>query len=189
MEFGLATLVHDLKHRRYRFRQALGGIMVVFLVILAQPAPRGLPIGVAVCILGEMVRLWAAGYVRKSRVLETRGPYAFVRHPQYLGNTLHAVGLCLASGHPWAISVWPVFFLLFYMSAIRREDGKLENRFGDDWRAWREVTPAVIPRRWPGRKAWGHLREWSLLQSIRNGEPLWVMGISAALVLMYLGLP
>jgi len=114
MEFGLATLVHDLKHRRYRFRQALGGIMVVFLVILAQPAPRGLPIGVAVCILGEMVRLWAAGYVRKSRVLETRGPYAFVRHPQYLGNTLHAVGLCLASGHPWAISVWPVFFLLFY---------------------------------------------------------------------------
>ena len=186
MEVGLRRFWNDLQAKRYRFRQAMGGAFGVLLAILAQPKAWALPIGVALIVIGALIRLWAAGHVHKNEILATDGPYAFVRHPQYLGNCILALGFSLASGLLWAAAVWAVLFWLFYVPAIRREDEKLRRRFGEAWENWRASTPAVLPTRWPGPGSDIRTKDWSLLQSIRNGEPIWLALIAAAVVSFYL---
>ena len=182
MKIGLKRFVRDLRRKRYRFRQVVGGAFVAFLVVLARPVWWGFAPGVCLVAAGALVRLWAAGHVRKDQVLATDGPYAFVRHPQYLGNCLLAAGFCLAAGHPWAIAVWAALFYLFYAPAIRREDSRLRTRFGEPWQDWYQETPAVVPTRWPSRNPGLRLFEWSALQALRNGEPGWLALIVAGLL-------
>jgi len=179
VKLGVGQFLRDLHGRRYRFRQAIGGAFGVCLVVLARPSEWGTPIGLALIIVGVLVRLWAAGLVLKSRRLATHGPYAFVRHPQYLGNTLVAIGLCLATGYVAAIAIWAAIFYLFYLPAIRREDAKLARRFGAEWLDWRRRTPAVVPSRWPSLNPGLDLREWSPGRALRNGEFIWVFFLAS----------
>jgi protein-S-isoprenylcysteine O-methyltransferase Ste14 len=155
--------------------------------MLASPPQSALFwVGAGSGTVGLLVRLWAAGHVRKSRKLATHGPYAFVRHPQYLGNTLLAVGLSLASGYPWAIGLWCVLFWLLYVPAIKREDDKLRRRFGQSWEKWADRTPAVLPVRRPSSNPGLHLEDWSFWQAIRNGEPAWLALSVGALLYLYI---
>jgi hypothetical protein len=187
MELGLRRFVDDMRTGRHRFRQATGAVFLAFLVVLARPTGWGFGVGLALACLGGFVRLWAAGLVHKNVLLETGGPYAVVRHPQYLGNTLIGVGLCLASGHPWALLVWALILYVFYLPAMRHEDQKLHGRFGEAWEQWSAVTPSLIPRRPPSGSE--ERRQWSLMQSVRNGEPIWLGIVFAGFLLVYLQLP
>lgn len=182
MRAALSKLWGDLRNRRYRFRQVGGAAFAIVLVVIARPVAWMYVPGVVLCGLGEMMRLWAAGYVNKSRELETRGPYSFVRHPQYLGNALIALGVALASGHLWAIPAWALFFFIFYRSAIRREDEKLHRRFGERWEEWREATPAIVPLRWPSTRGMLRLAGWSIRRCLSNGEPAWLLLVILGLV-------
>ena len=188
LELGLRQFRHDLRRRRYRFRQAVGGVLGAFLVVLARPTWWSFAVGAALITVGAMVRLWAAGHIRKSQHLETHGPYAVVRHPQYLGNSLLAIGLCLAAGHPWAVGIWAVIFYLFYVPAIRREDDKLRRRFRESWQRWYEKTPTIVPTRLPTPNPGLHLLDWSPLQALRNGELIWIALILVGVLSMYLSL-
>ena len=185
MELGLRQCWSDLCRRRYRFRQAVGGVFGVFLIVVARPAWWSFAVGSALIVPGVMLRLWAAGHVRKNQDLETHGPYAFVRHPQYLGNCLLAAGFCFASGHFWAVGIWALLFYLFYVPAIRREDDKLRRRFEEPWHKWYEKTPAIVPTHWPETNPGLHLPDWSTLQALRNGEPIWLILILLSLLSIY----
>ncbi len=185
MKLGVKQLWRDVLTRRYRYRQAVGGAFGVFLFLLARPAGWGAPIGLGLIAVGALLRLWAAGHVVKSQRLATQGPYAFVRHPQYLGNTLVAIGLCVATGHVEGIAVWGTVLYLFYLPAIWREDAKLERRFGADWRQWQRETPALVPTRWPGISPALDLKEWSPGQALRNGEFVWVFLLAGGLSYLY----
>ena len=74
-----------------------------------------------IAVLGILVRLWASGHVKKDKVLATTGPYAYVRHPLYVGNHLITFGFCLASGLWWSFIAWLAIALtlLLRMLAIR----------------------------------------------------------------------
>jgi len=182
---GVGQFLRDLHSRRYRFRQASGAAFGVCLIVLARPAGWGALIGLGLIIVGALLRLWAAGHVLKGRRLATHGPYAFVRHPQYLGNTLVAIGLCLASGHVEAIVIWGAIFYLLYVPAIRREDAKLAKRFGAEWIEWRRKTPAVLPTWWPTLNPGLHLRGWSPARAVRNGELIWMFVLAGGLSYLY----
>ena len=188
MKLGLKEFVHDVRSERYRFRQGIGGAFGAFLVVLAQPIWWGFTVGVVLVFGGALLRLWAAGRIRKSQVLEIHGPYAFVRHPQYLGNCLIAVGWCFACGYPWAVCIWAAIFYLFYIPAIRREDDKLRRRFGEVWQMWHERTPAIVPAHWPAVNPDARPMGWSLVQAIRNGEPIWLILMLIGLLFIYLRL-
>ena len=189
MEFGLRQFGRDLLQRRYRFRQFAGGVFAGCTVMEASPRAVAFCVGLPLVVLGALVRMWAAGHVRKSKELATHGPYAFVRHPQYLGNSLLAVGLSVASGHPWGIAVWLLVLWLFYIPAIRREDDKLRRRFGESWEKWAKKAPAVVPTGWPQSNPGVHLSDWSPLQAVRNGEPIWTTCMMATVVLILRQLP
>ncbi len=41
--------------------------------------------GLVFVIIGEAVRCWAAGHLKRKKELATSGPYAYVRDPLYFG--------------------------------------------------------------------------------------------------------
>ena len=77
--------------------------------------------------------------------LVRRGPYAYVRHPIYLGMLLFLIGLAVALGHYAQLIVAIPIFLVGTTIRTRIEDGLLEARFGDDFRSYARATPALIP--------------------------------------------
>lgn len=178
---GLTRFVRDLKYNRHRTRQLVGISFLILLTIVGVPTHAGLYfLGVAVATLGIAVRLWASGHVNKNKVLATTGPYAYVRHPLYVGNHVIAFGFCLASGLWWSFLAWIVLGIFYYPQTIAHEDQHLARVFPDDWKTWSKETRALIPRLRPYRS--GQVSEWSLRQSLRqNGE-----GIIAALLFLCL---
>ncbi|MGH8700372.1 MAG: methyltransferase family protein [Burkholderiales bacterium] len=178
---GLTRFVHDIQHNRHRTRQFVGISFIILLTIVGMPTHAGLYFtGVAVATLGIAVRLWASGHVNKDKALATAGPYAYVRHPLYVGNHVIAFGFCLASGLWWSFLAWIAIGLFYYPQTISHEDTRLARLFPGDWEAWSKETRALIPRLRPYRS--GQVAQWSLQQSLRqNGE-----GIIAALLFLFL---
>ena len=123
-------------------------------------------------------------FVNATRLVDT-GIYGVVRHPQYLGNSVLAVGASMASGQLWGLAAWALLFWIFYVPAIRREDEKLQRRFGNEWQEWRKRTPAVVPTHWPATNPGSHLPQWSLQRCIRNGELIWLTLIVVGLAYLY----
>ena len=150
-------------------RQGIGLVLVAVCAYLARPGSDLVVWGLLCAGLGQVFRIYAAGYIFKNKKLATYGPYALVRHPLYLGNFLILTGFTLAAANLYVWIVVVLFFLIWYPAAVVYEDQKLENIFADEWRGWSEHIRAVVP----GRVRWADLRAggWDMYQSlIRNGE-------------------
>lgn len=74
-----------------------------------------------------------------------RGPYAFVRHPMYLGYWSVLAGLTLAY-LLWTPLLLLVMTLLSFRRRMRREEIALTERFGDEWKAYADRVPMFLPR-------------------------------------------
>ncbi len=180
---GLEKLAYDLRHRRYRFRQFVGILLLFVLTAVGAPVAAWFWAGLAAAALGMAVRLWASGHVKKDKQLATTGPYGYVRHPLYVGNHLITFGFCLASGLWWSFLAWGAIALVFYPGTIAHEDEVLHRLFGAEWEAWRARTRALIPRLTPYRP--GKRGEWSFAQSWHNGEPVIIAILLGCLYLLY----
>ena len=150
-------------------RQVIGLLLVAVCAYFARPDSGTVSIGLALAALGQVFRIYAAGYIFKNKQLASTGPYSLVRHPLYLGNFIILIGFTIAAANLYVAAGVVVFFLVWYPAAIAYEDSKLENIFGEDWREWSKNIRAIIPVRirWSDLKASG----WDTYQSlIRNGE-------------------
>lgn len=108
-------------------------------------------IGVVFSLLGELIRVWAAGTIHKDDTIAEAGPYGLVRNPLYLGSLLIAVGVAVMSGIGWkAWIVILVLFLLFHMAAILYEEEFLKEKFGAPYELYLTRVPRLIPM--PRRK-------------------------------------
>jgi len=184
---GLARLYHDLRHRRERFRQFLGVALAIAIAFAGSPTRALLLSGVLPFVAGVLIRMWASGHVKKDKELATDGPYAFVRHPLYVGNILILLAFCLASGSWWAWVAAALLLAAFYPPAISQEDGKLRRLFGENWELWRAEVRALLPRLTPFQP--GRSAQWSFGQSLmRNGEPIIAAFLSILMFVMYMKL-
>ncbi len=107
-------------------------------------------IGLLLTLLGYGISLWALYHLRGSFAIMaearrpvTSGPYRYVRHPLYLGETLTMLGLCLMIGTAIALLFWAAFTALQLVRA-RIEEGKLARQF-NEYRAYREQTRFILP--------------------------------------------
>lgn len=131
--------------------------------------------------------MWASGHVKKNAVLATDGPYAYVRHPLYVGNILILTGFALAASLWWTIPLLVIFLFAFYPHTIRVEDEKLHNLFKEEWENWRKERNALLPRFSLIGKA--QRGQWSFKQSLRqNGEPAIALFLLGCLYLLYANL-
>jgi protein-S-isoprenylcysteine O-methyltransferase Ste14 len=103
---------------------------------------------------GELVRLWGVRHIgaisrtRSDRLgpLVDTGPFARVRNPLYLGNLALWVGFALTAGLLWLAPVVIVVLGLEYHAIVRWEEGLLEARLGDSYRAYASRVPRWMPK-------------------------------------------
>jgi len=183
---GVEHFLYNIRHRRDRYRQFVGFMFILIVSAAGKPSGSTFAVGTVIAILGEAVRMWASGHIKKNKELATDGPYASVRHPLYVGNILLGIGFSLACGLWWAFPVYILILLVFYPHAIRHEDEKLHRFFGEDWANWRRTTRALIPKI-PEKGASGG--QWSFYQSLRqNGEPIIALIMLGCLFYLYVRL-
>ncbi len=180
---GVSKLILILRYHE-QSRQWFAILFVLLVSLLGQPQDALLYAGTAVAFMGITVRMWAAGYVMKNKELATTGPYAYVRHPLYVGNILLLFGFSLASSLWWAFVLMGALLWFYYPPTISYEDNKLRNIFGEEWENWSKNIHALIPTF--GSKAGSAKSSWSFKKSLmQNGEPIIVAYLIGCLYLLY----
>lgn len=187
ISFGLQKFLDDIRYNRDRYRQFVGITYVILVSIAGKPNTMLFFTGTILVIIGISIRMWASGHIKKNKVLATDGPYAYVRHPLYVGNLTLGFGFALASSLWWSIPLFLGIIFIFYPHAVHHEDEKLHNMFKEDWEEWRKKTRALIPRFTPYRP--GQRGNWSFMQSLKqNGEPVIALFLLFWLFILSMGL-
>jgi protein-S-isoprenylcysteine O-methyltransferase Ste14 len=151
--------VGDPIARLARLRVPLGFATAAATLVLATPTPRTLVGGALVALVGEAVRLWAAGHLEKSREVTKSGPYRFVRHPLYVGSAIMAVGVAIGSANAVVAVLVGAYFAVTVAAAVRTEEAFLRSRFGPEYDEYCNGTGGVARRRFSWERAWRN-REW-----------------------------
>lgn len=86
--------------------------------------------------------LWRAS---RAEELAVTGPYASVRHPQYVGFILLMVGLLVQWPTLVTLAMFPVLAFA-YRRLARTEEREMRAKFGARYDAYAAVTPAFLPR-------------------------------------------
>ncbi|GAB4271966.1 MAG: hypothetical protein Kow0092_26890 [Deferrisomatales bacterium] len=152
-----------------RRRVAWGFGAAAALLVLACPTRGSVLLGLGPALLGEALRTWASATLVKNRELATRGPYALVRNPLYLGSFLVGLGVAVMGGRPLLVALFVLGFVPVYGALARKEEKRLLGRFGEAYRRYCRQVPRFVPRldRWPPPAApldlgrmWTVHREW-----------------------------
>lgn len=165
-----AWLVTALARRRV----PLGFVAALLVFWLATPSGASLLAGTPVAVLGEALRVWAAGHLNKSNEVTASGPYRWFAHPLYVGSSLMGLGLALAAASPSVAVLIAVYLGATIMAAIKSEEAFLRARFGDGYVRYRSA--GVVDRD----------RRFSLAQAIRNREHRAATGLLLVLLLLAL---
>jgi protein-S-isoprenylcysteine O-methyltransferase Ste14 len=89
---------------------------------------------------------WKVLYeAQKTHTLATTGPYAYVRHPQYVGFVLIMLGFLFQWPTLITLIMLPILVTM-YIKLARREEKEVLAEFGDPYRRYMARTPAFVPR-------------------------------------------
>ncbi|GEM_PF-85469 len=172
----------NLQATLQRWRVPLSSLFGAMVLILARPTPRSLLIGSLIALVGLAMRAWAAGYIRKDEQLITWGPYAYVRHPLYVGSFLLGLGVTVAAGEVILVVSFVILFVLLFSSAMVRESSHLRELFPGEYPQYERAVPAVLPRLTPYRAGRGRPYSLQLYRSHREYR----VGLGLALVIVIL---
>lgn len=155
-----------------RLRVPLGYLFGVVAFVLASPTQRTVIVGASIGAIGEGIRIWAAGHLEKGREVTTSGPYAWLRHPLYLGSSVMGAGLAVAA-HDVLVAVMVFGYLLVtIVAAVRSEEAHLTEKFGGAYPAYREGTAQSAER------------GFSVERAIRNHEYRAALGFLGSLAML-----
>jgi protein-S-isoprenylcysteine O-methyltransferase Ste14 len=151
-----------------RRRVALGGLAVLVAIFFGDPTWTRWTIGFAIAVVGEGLRVWAAGHLEKNSEVTTSGPYRYMRHPLYSGTAVITIGAMVAA-HNFAVNVLALAYMMTTVpAAMRAEEAHLRSVFGD---LYDRYTRAEAP---------GVERTFSFERAMRNKEYRAVLGVLAA---------
>ncbi len=170
--------------------------LIPWMFVVAHTTRTTLHLGVVVVICGELIRLWANGYVGHVKVnwtehergrqkigrLITAGPYAFIRHPLYFGTFLIGAGILIIVGSFWFGVVVPILFLLIYRRKIEEEETTLCHEWPEEFERYRQVAPRWLPtwNRYPHRDG-----QWNWEGIVTSKEPKTLAWVIVLLVLLF----
>jgi protein-S-isoprenylcysteine O-methyltransferase Ste14 len=159
--------------RLARVRVPLGFVASIAALWLATPTWASLAAGAPIVLIGEALRVWAAGHLEKGREVTKSGPYRFTGHPLYLGSSLIGLGVAIAC-HSLVVALVACAYLgATLFAAIRSEEAGLRARFGQEYVDYRA-----------GRASGA--RPFSLARAMRNREHRAVIGVVVAMILLAL---
>ena len=93
-----------------------------------------------------LARSWQVLYeAQRAHRLATTGPYARLRHPQYVGFVLIMTGFLVQWPTLVTLAMYPVLVLM-YARLAKREEADMLAQFGDAWREYAARTPRFFPK-------------------------------------------
>lgn len=101
-----------------------------------------------ILIFGGFILLASAWKVlyeaQRNYGLATTGLYARIRHPQYVGFVMILLGFLFQWPTLLTLGMLPILLYMYYRLAIREERDMLA-QFGEEYRQYRDQTPAFFP--------------------------------------------
>jgi protein-S-isoprenylcysteine O-methyltransferase Ste14 len=82
---------------------------------------------------------------QRTHRLATSGPYARLRHPQYIGFVLIMTGFLVQWPTIVTLAMYPVLVFM-YARLARREEAEMLEQFGDAYRQYKHRVPAFFPK-------------------------------------------
>jgi protein-S-isoprenylcysteine O-methyltransferase Ste14 len=151
----------DFRQRIFQYRSYIPIPFLIVMVIFARPTVLSIVAGLGIVLIGEFIRLWGvaiAGSETRTTgpvggtFLITKGPFAYVRNPLYVGNILIYCGVGVMALMPWVAGVAFVFFTVQYTLIVSLEEEYLMKTFGDDYRRYVKAVPRFLPtfKKFPG---------------------------------------
>ncbi|MFH1747468.1 MAG: methyltransferase [Planctomycetota bacterium] len=146
-------------------------------------------LGAALVVVGGALRLWAGLHIRlwKGKRIVESGPYAYCRHPLYLGSLLALLGLCVIAQNTVFVCGTLVLCVGGYAVKVVVEERSLSLRFGSAWDAYRASTPLLVPYLQFTHESDGN--SWTQWRCALSELPGAVMFLAVALVLELLEMP
>lgn len=149
-----------------RRRVALGFLAGVVTLVLARPTWATWRAGLVVALIGETIRVWAAGHLEKSREVTRSGPYRWTSHPLYLGSSVVALGVIIAARSVVVGVVVAGYMAVTTAAAIRTEEAFLRRTFGPAYDEYKRSGGPTAQRR------------FSIARALRNREYRAVLGLA-----------
>jgi hypothetical protein len=166
--------VSDLKQALARRRVPLGFAFAAVVLWLARPTLASVVVGAAIAAVGEAVRIWAAGHVRKASEVTASGPYRWTAHPLYIGSSIMGAGLAVASASVASSALIALYLVATLSAAVSTEEKFLRGVFGDRYDRYRRGEGA--PRQAD--------RGFSVAQAIANREHRALIGLVLVVLLL-----
>jgi protein-S-isoprenylcysteine O-methyltransferase Ste14 len=159
---------NDILRQVYHARGLLASLPLVFAAVCFwhefEDERVIWPLAVALVCVGVALRVWSQAHIRfrlrVGRHLTTTGPYALVRNPLYIANTLICLGATVASELFWLLPITAAWCALLYTLVVRQEEQRLEQQYGQAYRDYMAAVPRWVPRARLGRalgRAAGHV--------------------------------
>jgi protein-S-isoprenylcysteine O-methyltransferase Ste14 len=146
----------NIGHLVFKLRGYAPVPFFIAAVILANPQKDLVIFGGILMFFGEILRLAGASYIgHGTRIQEitadefiTNGPFAYLRHPMYLGNMFIYVGASIVGGGwlPYMLYLVILLISVLYAFQISYEESQLTKLFGEDYIMYKEVVPRIFPR-------------------------------------------
>lgn len=150
----------------FKYRGLFFVPVAIALLLFGRPTLVSYLVGLAVAVVGELIRVWGVGYAgattRKDCVdapfLVTGGPFAIVRNPLYIGNAVTGLGFVVAaSGEAGAVTasvflaLWALCYFGVYGMIIPYEEEFLRKTFGKPYVDYCSKVNRIVPnfKRYP----------------------------------------
>jgi protein-S-isoprenylcysteine O-methyltransferase Ste14 len=138
----------------YKWRGLLAALPVIFSIFcfVGEYEDKRViwPLGVLLIVAGWVLRMWAQkhlGYRLKiKRRVTTSGPYALVRNPLYIANTLVILGAVAMCEVIWMLPMTILWCALIYSFVVRYEEAHLAAKYGRDYLDYLHTVPRWLPR-------------------------------------------
>jgi protein-S-isoprenylcysteine O-methyltransferase Ste14 len=151
-----------------RWRVTLGFFFAIGVLWLARPTAQSLIVGAIVALIGESLRVWAAGPLEKSKEVTMSGPYRYTRHPLYLGSSLIGIGMVIVANNLVVAVIVVAYLALTLTAAMRSEEAHLREKFGDAYDAYAEKRAPSVERAFSWQRAI-HNREHHTIAGLLTG--------------------
>ena len=147
------STLSSLRAWAFKYRGGIWTALFVVILALARPVPSRLPAGIALVVVGQLLRGWGVGCIKRYRgeevkadELATWGPYALVRNPLYVGNGLVGLGWGWISGNAATVVFLVAFWVLYGLLIVPHEEAFLRGKYGDEFEEWASRVPAFLPK-------------------------------------------
>ncbi len=107
-------------------------------------------VGAIVFAWGLFGRIWAQMHLRYRLRVATKltltGPYAYVRNPIYISNTLMLVGMGFLSELVWFVPLMLLWCAVVYSATVRFEEYHLKGKYASEYEQFCVNVPRWIPK-------------------------------------------